>query len=289
VSGAKIGAVTVVQRTSSDLRLNPHLHVVFLDGTYHAEGGELAWEDLGRLETREVGEVLERAVRRIDKHLRRHGLLDSSDPDAEHEGVEYKLAASAVSGQVPPAGPQWQRGLAQRRAAPLGYDKPLCASLDGFTLHAATGAGALHLAGREALLRYVLRPPLAQQRLERGAGDLVRITLERAYADGTVAVELDSLSLLCRLATSVPPPRSHTVKYAGVLASASPWRPRIAPPRKPPPSAAETQDAELSAEHASRHAIVAPTVHDYDSYWPVAERLIELTGIVPVNSCPLTA
>jgi hypothetical protein len=190
VSGAKTGAVTVVQRTSSDLRLNPHLHVVFLDGTYHGEGGELAWEDLGRLATREVGEVLERAVRRIDKHLRRHGLLDSSDPDAEHEGAEDKLAASAVTGQVPPAGPQWQRGLSQRRAALLGYDKLPCASLDGFTLHAATRAGALQLAGREALLRYVLRPPLVQQRLERGAGDLVRITLKRAYADGTVAVEV---------------------------------------------------------------------------------------------------
>ena len=30
--GAKGGAVTVVQRTSSDLRLNPHLHLVVLDG-----------------------------------------------------------------------------------------------------------------------------------------------------------------------------------------------------------------------------------------------------------------
>jgi hypothetical protein len=28
-SAAKSGAVTVLQRTSSDLRLNPHLHVVF--------------------------------------------------------------------------------------------------------------------------------------------------------------------------------------------------------------------------------------------------------------------
>ena len=32
--GGKTGAMTVVQRTSSDLRLNPHLHVVFLDGAY---------------------------------------------------------------------------------------------------------------------------------------------------------------------------------------------------------------------------------------------------------------
>ena len=35
------------------------------------------------------------------------------------------------------------------------------------TLHAATKAGALDVAGREALRRYVLGPPLAQERLER--------------------------------------------------------------------------------------------------------------------------
>jgi hypothetical protein len=33
-ASAKTGAVTVVQRTSSDMRLNPHLHSVFLDGAY---------------------------------------------------------------------------------------------------------------------------------------------------------------------------------------------------------------------------------------------------------------
>ena len=30
--GAKTGSVTALQRTSSDLRLKPHLHVVVLDG-----------------------------------------------------------------------------------------------------------------------------------------------------------------------------------------------------------------------------------------------------------------
>jgi hypothetical protein len=38
-------------------------------------------------------------------------------------------------------------GLAPLKPHPLTYDKPLCASLDGFTLHAATRAGALDLAG----------------------------------------------------------------------------------------------------------------------------------------------
>jgi len=34
------GAVLVVQRTSSDLRLNPHIHAVVLDGVYHDAGEE---------------------------------------------------------------------------------------------------------------------------------------------------------------------------------------------------------------------------------------------------------
>jgi hypothetical protein len=87
----------------------------------------------------------------------------------------------------------------------LAYDKPLCASLDGFTLHAATHAGAHHAAAREALLRYVLRPPIAQERVAVQQDGLVRLSLKRAFADGTALVDMDPLSLLCRLAASVPP------------------------------------------------------------------------------------
>jgi hypothetical protein len=129
-------------------------------------------------------------------------------------------------------------------APALGYDKPLCASLAGFTLHAATRAGTLDPAGREKLLRYVLRPPIAYERIERRPEGLVRIALKRAFADGTLAVETDPLSLLCRLATSGPPPRFHTVKYAGVLAPASTWRARI----KPHPDPIIAQIAEPSAD-----------------------------------------
>jgi len=32
--GGKTGSVTVIQRSSSDLRLNPHFHTLFLDGVY---------------------------------------------------------------------------------------------------------------------------------------------------------------------------------------------------------------------------------------------------------------
>ena len=92
-------------------------------------------------------------------------------------------------------------------------------------------ASGLDAAGCEALLRYV--QPVAPERVEQRPDGLVRITLKKAYADGTVAVDLDPLSLLCRLATSVLPPRLHAVRYAGVRAPASLWRSRIAPQAPP--------------------------------------------------------
>ena len=67
----------------------------------------------------------------------------------------------------------------------------------------------------------LLRPAVAQERVTRGPDGLVRIALKKAFADGTVAVDLDPLSLLSRLAAAVPAPRFHTVRYAGVLASAT--------------------------------------------------------------------
>jgi Putative transposase len=120
--GAKTGAVTVVQRTSSDLRLNPHLHVIFLDGAYHEDGAALTWEELGHLKTREVGELLAGAVRRMARYLRRHGAIEPAEGEDEDVDPEEKLAASAVSGQAPPAGPQWLRGLSPLTPSPLAYD-----------------------------------------------------------------------------------------------------------------------------------------------------------------------
>ena len=97
-----------------------------------------------------------------------------------------------------------------------------------------------------------------------------------AYADGTVAVDMDPLSLLCRLATSVPPPRFHVVKYAGVLASASPWRSRIGPRPVAPAElgAADSDDAPAPNAKPKR-----------GGYRPWAE-LLRRTFAIDVLECP---
>lgn len=65
------------------------------------------------------------------------------------------------------------------------------------------------IAAREALSRCVLTPPIAQERVAIPKDGMVRLSRRRAFADRTIAASMDPLSLLCRLATSVPPPRFH--------------------------------------------------------------------------------
>ena len=172
-----------------------------------------------------------------------------------------QLAAAAVSGLAPAGPEQRQRpSIALRGVEITG---PLAAAELGFSLHAATRAHASDVRGREALVRYALRPALAQERLQLLDSGLVRIALRRPFRDGTVAIDLDPLSLLCRLAAAVPSPRTHTVRYAGVLGSASKWRALVVPP---PPAGTEEQ-ATATGPSSSR-----PPTHR-SGYRPWAELL----------------
>ena len=53
------GTVTVVQRTSSDLRLNPHLHIIALDGAFAEQpDGSPRFVQLPAITSMDVAEVL---------------------------------------------------------------------------------------------------------------------------------------------------------------------------------------------------------------------------------------
>jgi hypothetical protein len=74
--------------------------------------------------------VLAWVVRRMAKYLRRRselaaaGVGDDDPAGGENDsddGGEQRLEASAVSGQTPPAGPQWQHGLAPLASRALAF------------------------------------------------------------------------------------------------------------------------------------------------------------------------
>jgi hypothetical protein len=116
--------------------------------------------------------------------------------------------------------------------------------------------------------------PVAQERVAQGPDGLVRILLKKPFSDGTVAVDLDPLSLLCRLCAAVPSPRFHTVRYAGVLAPASKLRPRIVPK----PNAAPANDVGPSVPPSSLQA-------GGSRYRPWAE-LLKRCFAIDVLQCP---
>jgi hypothetical protein len=76
VEGGLCGGVTAIQRSSSDLRLNPHFHSLLFDGVYApGRDGKLAFHAAPPLRQEDVEAVLARSRRRILRFLERRGII----------------------------------------------------------------------------------------------------------------------------------------------------------------------------------------------------------------------
>jgi hypothetical protein len=148
----------------------------------------------------------------------------------------------------PPRRPHSHAARAPRKCQPLRIvldpdQRPigkgaLCAQAQAFNLQAATRVAANDKAGRERLCRYILRPPLANDRLHVLPEGSVRLFFKKPWSDGTASVDLEPLALIGRLAALVPPPRRHITRYCGVLSSHSSSRSLVVP--KPTPETEAT-------------------------------------------------
>lgn len=78
----------------------------------------------------------------------------------------------------------------------------------------------------EQLCRYLLRPPVAQDRLRRMGDDRILLTLKTPWADGTRHLLFAPMELLEKLAALTPRPRINLILYHGVLALHASWRSR---------------------------------------------------------------
>jgi hypothetical protein len=108
---------------------------------------------------------------------------------------------------------------------------PLCAALDGFSLHAGAWVSARDREKLEKLCQYAARPAVPESRLVELADGRVGYSLKKRWRDGTTAVVMTKQVLMERLCALVPTPRKHLVTYHGVLELASGLRSRVVPRR----------------------------------------------------------
>jgi len=84
---------------------------------------------------------------------------------------------------------------------------PCQARANGFSLDASVVVPAGARERLERVCRYVLRPPIASDRLRLTEDGRVRVLLRHPWRDGTTAVVFDPVEFLGRLAVIVPRPR----------------------------------------------------------------------------------
>ena len=228
IVGARTGAVTFIQRFSNSLLLFPHAHVLFLDGVFTKDGdARPVFHPLKAPAEDTESSIADEVARRFAKFLKKKGFV-SDDPEVEktpaarwYGAVHRERAGFATLDE---------NGDVERIEGSRAKRDP-----NAFSVHAKVRVAALDQEGRERILRYVTRPPLAEAQLSRTNDGRVAVELRKTHGSGATHVVLEPAALIRRLAWLVPPASRPQVRFSGVLSANSKWRKEIVPQRKVTP------------------------------------------------------
>jgi hypothetical protein len=218
-----------VQRFGGALNLNVHFHCVLPDGVWIREEGVVRFVPLPGLTNDNVVEVLRRTERRVRALLKLR--LDALREDARPPDALAASQAESIS-------------VLRGKPPDAMQPKQLAAYHQGFSLHAGVHLHANNREGLAHLYGYGARPPFTQERLSALPDGKLAYRMKPKLGDGREVLVLEPRELLRRLATLVPPPRAHLVRYHGVFGPASRWRTEVVPAPPPPlcPAAVKPQD-----------------------------------------------
>jgi hypothetical protein len=182
----------------------------------------------------EVATVAETTSRRTQALLTKKGIGASSDEDPLMRDTPWLagLYAHGVRGRIATGPNVGKRVVTWGGSGEAQEPEPSarrCANVDGFSVHANVSLPAHRREKLENLCRYMLRPPLAVERLERVSGDRLAYRMKTPWRDGTTHVIMSDGELVEKLAALVPAPRFHLVRYFGILSSAAKQRASIVP------------------------------------------------------------
>ena len=217
------GVLIVVQRFRNDLGLFVHLHALVTDGCFDAsDPNEPRFRALAGL----ADEHLVRTLQRVRADITT--FESECDDDGDHEVDAAMAACVQLALPLRPATPS------SRESAPAS---PLLVTAFGMQLHAAVTVDGRDRSRLERLCRYLLRPPFAQDAVQRTPDGQVRVHFKKPTRSGATYAQMTPDTFLARLCALVPPPGAHTVRYYGVLAGHHALRSRIIhrPEEQPPP------------------------------------------------------
>ena len=231
----------MVQRFGGALNLNIHFHILSLDGAYQISNTPDATPEFietGRPKNEEMLNIIKTFQMRMLKLLQRRGLVQKNESEnggdaiSETPTIETILQGASVAYKIA-TGPN--SGQKVRKIGSLGLisDEPfragdLSAVLGGYSIHAATYVHKNNRSELERLCRYILRLPVAEQRVEIKA-DKILYHFKSAWRDGTKAIEFTGPEFIEKLVAIIPQPRIHLTRFHGVLAPHSKVRSLIVP------------------------------------------------------------
>jgi hypothetical protein len=210
------------------------------DGVFVKDGDALRFVALAPPTDDDVLTLLARLMTRIT------ALLDTGDDtEATDRALDDEAIATAMGDAIRP--------VARNLSLVPGTEKPLCAMVDGFSLHAGLDVAADDRKRLERLLRYGCRPVVANSRLSIRDDGRVVYTLRKTYYDGRTQLVMEPVAFLHRLAALIPPPWLNQVRFHGVFAPHARGRAQVVAlcPKQVPQNAAtkdpSKQDGDLPA------------------------------------------
>jgi hypothetical protein len=195
----------------------------------------------------------------VERALRRRGILggqplDDAVADAPEVASLVRESVAYPSNHI----------VDPAKARPV-TDATTPGAASGFNLHAGTTLGAMDRDGRERLARYLLRPPLSDDRLALRDDGKVEMALKTPRRDGTVALVMTSERLVARLAALMTRPRTNMVRYHGILLSNSAIRSGIVPSEEKEP---QKQHESADSRDAVESYVARPPRHVQS--WPIS-------------------
>jgi hypothetical protein len=173
------------------------------------------------------------------RHLQKRGLVQKYDSESEGEQSENELD---LISQVQGASVLYKiaqgenAGQKIRKIGSLGGRKDeafsaghLSAILGGFSLHATVCIEKENRDRLQKLCKYLLRPPIAEDRLKKLNNGEILFEMKTTWGDGTRAILFKPLELIEKLMAIIPQPRIHQVRFHGILAPSATDREKVVP------------------------------------------------------------